>query len=58
MRPQQNNTADMIEGTEAFERFRDAAKKMFSVPKGAIPNPFKRTKVKRKKSPSASRTPQ
>jgi hypothetical protein len=39
---------DMIEGTEAWERFRDAAKKMLSVPKSAITNPFSKPKAKRK----------
>jgi hypothetical protein len=42
----------MIEGNEAFERFKSAAKKMLSVPKSVIPNPFKKTKRK-KKRPSA-----
>ena len=44
-----SGTADMIEGTEAFKRFREEAKKMLSVPKSAIPNPFSKPKAKKKK---------
>jgi hypothetical protein len=42
-------TADMIEGPEAWERFHNAAKKMLSVPKSAIPNPFRNKKSRNKK---------
>ena len=41
---------DMIEGPEAFQRFRDAAKQMLSVPKSAIANPFKKAKTKKRKT--------
>jgi hypothetical protein len=40
-----SGTADMIEGPEAFERFREAAKKMLSAPKG--PSPFGKRKKKK-----------
>jgi hypothetical protein len=40
-------TAEMHEGAEAFERFREAAKKLMSTPKGAVPNPFGKRKKKK-----------
>jgi hypothetical protein len=51
MRP----STDMIEGPEAWTRFREAAKKMLSVPKGAVPNPFGKRKKKNAKNPTTNR---
>jgi hypothetical protein len=41
-----SGTADMIEGPEAWTRFRDAVKKILTVQKSAVPNPFGKRKAK------------
>jgi hypothetical protein len=41
---------EYVEGTEAFERFRNAVNTILTVPKSAIPNPFSKPKPKRNKA--------
>jgi hypothetical protein len=48
-------TREMIEGPEAFIRFRDAVKKVLTVPKSAVPNPFGKRKAKKQSNKRALR---
>ena len=49
-----SGTAEMYEGTEAWQRFQSAVKKIMSVPKSAIgPSPFGKKRAQQKKKPVA-----
>ncbi|MDP9159225.1 MAG: hypothetical protein M3O09_03220 [Acidobacteriota bacterium] len=41
--------AEMLEGTEAFNRFKDALKAVLRVSKSEVPEPFSKPREKRKK---------
>lgn len=47
------HTAEMEEGPQAFARFREAVKKVLTVPKSAVPNPFGKSGKTRKKAVAA-----
>jgi hypothetical protein len=46
--------AEMIEGTEAEDRFMKALKAVLSMPKSAVPNPFKKQSKKKRTSARGS----
>jgi hypothetical protein len=48
-------TPEMIEGPEAFMRFGEAAKKLFTTLKSAAANPFGKAKQKKKRHPEATK---
>lgn len=49
---------EMVEGTEAATRFVDALKKVLTVPKSSVPNPFSKPKISRakRKKPAARKS--
>ena len=43
------HTAEFIEGPAAFRKFREAVKRVMTVPKSSVPNPFSAPKPQKKK---------
>ncbi len=51
MRSEMKPHPEMIEGPEAFDKFKDAMKAILTVPKSALPpSPFKKWKPKKRKT--------